>query len=231
MKAVDFTSVRVDDITDSLTIRIVRVNGTEAEVAAQNGILQIKAISGDTWESYIPFKIENGVITGYNWKNASAPFINAWDELIPYGDVTIHDGITAIGDNAFSSCNLTSVIIPNSVITIGNNAFLRNKLTNVIIPNRVISIGKYAFCLNNLTSVTIPNRVTYIGRDAFVGNRLTHIDIGNNVTVEGRKDFFYPWRGAAFSYNTFPSAYEENGRKSGFYNWNSIDGKWYKAGT
>ena len=42
-KQVKFASVKADDITDNLTIRITSVNGTDASTAAKNGVLQIKA--------------------------------------------------------------------------------------------------------------------------------------------------------------------------------------------
>ena len=43
-RSVNFSNVKVDDITDNLTIRIATVNGTPAETAAQNGVLQIQAM-------------------------------------------------------------------------------------------------------------------------------------------------------------------------------------------
>jgi len=61
--------------------------------------------------------------------------------------VTIEEGITSIGDYAFSGCSgLTSVIIPDSVTSIGYSAFSGcSGLTSVTIPDSVTSIGYSAF--------------------------------------------------------------------------------------
>ena len=63
-------------------------------------------------------------------------------------DVVIPQGVTFIGEYAFSSNSLTSVIIPDSVNSIGNDAFSENFLTSVIIPNSVTDIGDSAFAGN-----------------------------------------------------------------------------------
>ncbi len=59
----------------------------------------------------------------------------------------IPNGVTSIGDNAFSRCyNLTSIEIPNSVTSIGISAFSDcDYLTSIEIPNSVTSIENYAF--------------------------------------------------------------------------------------
>ena len=63
--------------------------------------------------------------------------------LVEYGGFTY--SVTSIGDNAFSSCDLTSIEIPNSVTSIGDYAFVYcSSLTSIQIPNSVTSIGEWA---------------------------------------------------------------------------------------
>ena len=61
--------------------------------------------------------------------------------------VSIQNGVTSIGDGAFSGCTgLTSVTIPNGVTSIGHAAFSGcTGLTSVTIPDIVASIGSAAF--------------------------------------------------------------------------------------
>ena len=108
--------------------------------------------------------------------------------------VTIPNSVTTIKEYAFSNCSsLTSVTIPNSVTTIGDNAFNGcSSLTSVTIPNSVTTIGWRAFngC-SSLTSVTIPNSVTIIGGSAFSGcNSLTSVTIPNSVAIIGDETFY-----------------------------------------
>ena len=108
--------------------------------------------------------------------------------------VTIGNGVTSIGENAFNGCTgLTSIEIPNSVTSIGDGAFDDcTGLTSVTIPNSVTSIGKDAFYgCTGLTSITIPNSVTSIGEEAFCGcTGLTSITIPNSVTSIGEWAFY-----------------------------------------
>ena len=82
----------------------------------------------------------------------------------------IPQGITAVGDSAFSFCHsLTSVTLPDSVTTIGDFAFSScDSLTGITLPDGVTSIGNSAFySCGSLTSAVIPDGVTSIGKDAF----------------------------------------------------------------
>ncbi len=108
-------------------------------------------------------------------------------------NVTIPNGVTTIGNSAFSSCQaLTNVTIPNSVTTIGDSAFLScQALKSVIIPNGVAVIEDYAFYYcTDLESVTISDGVTAIGEAAFwVCKSLTTVIIPDGVTTIGNLAF------------------------------------------
>ena len=124
------------------------------------------------------FVIENGELQKYKGQG---------------GDVVIPEGVTSIGDCAFSGCSsLTSVVIPDGVTSIGNDAFWGcSSLTSVVIPDSVTSIGSHAFhrC-ESLYSIVIPESVTSIGDWAFYGCKsLTRVVIPDSVTSIGKRAF------------------------------------------
>lgn len=101
-------------------------------------------------------------------------------------------GLTSIGESAFETCYLTTIVIPESVISIERYAFSGCiNLASITIPSSVTSIGSSAF--NNcgsLTSISLPSRVTSIGNNAFWGcSGLTNIKIPNSVTTIGEYAF------------------------------------------
>ncbi len=105
---------------------------------------------------------------------------------------TIHSNTRIIADYAFSYSYMNSVTIPNGVTHIGNNAFSScSNLTSIIIPNTVTSIGHYAFnYCSNLTSVTVGKGVTSIGIEAFLNCYAL-----NSVNIKDVK----AWCGISFS--------------------------------
>ncbi len=114
------------------------------------------------------------------------------DENTEIINLVIPDGVTGIGNCAFSGCSgLNSVSIPNSVTSINDYAFNNSGLTSITIPNSVTSIGKEAFgyCFD-LTSVTIPNSVTTIGEAAFSGCReLNYVSLPEDISVIRKQTF------------------------------------------
>lgn len=107
--------------------------------------------------------------------------------------MTIPNGVTNIGDRAFSDCfYLISVVIPDSVTNIGDGAFSNcQRLTDIILPNGITNIGKRVFanCIG-LTDITIPDNVASIGEMAFTYcTGLINMIIPNGVTSIGAAAF------------------------------------------
>ena len=91
----------------------------------------------------------SGTGTMENYTSAGAPWRDAGIKT-----VVIENGVTSIGNYAFSNCSgLPNVTIPEGVTSIGSYAFHNcSSLTYVTIPASVTSIGEAAF--NNCSSLT-----------------------------------------------------------------------------
>ena len=124
------------------------------------------------------FVIENGELLKYEGNDSK---------------VVIPNGVTSIGDNAFSDCSkLESIVIPDSVTSIGWSAFSHcEQLKTVNLPNSLTSIGQFAFYdCQMLESVTIPNGVTSIGQYAFENcKQLKTVNLPNSLTSIGPNAF------------------------------------------
>ena len=116
------------------------------------------------------------------------------DRMDDIEKVIIKDGVTAIGEGAFTFCgNIKSVIIGNGVKTIGEGAFdMCEALESVTIGKSVTDIGNNAFSsCYNLKSITIPDSVTRIGDFAFSEcDELKSATIGNGVKTIGKYAFY-----------------------------------------
>ena len=135
----------------------------------------------------------------YNsWLGGSAPW-----STYPIKEVIVEDGVTSIGQTAFSGCSsLASINIPNSVTTIYEYAFSGcNSLTSINIPNSVTAISSSAFSgCNSLTSINVEtDNPKYDSRDNCNGiietetNKLIigckNTNIPNSVTSIGGSAF------------------------------------------
>ena len=113
--------------------------------------------------------------TGGNAANLVYSGINS-----PLQNAKLPQGVTGLGEKAFSSCkSLKSILLPASLTSIGDYAFSECKaLTSINIPDGVTSIGGYAFYLcYSLPSIDIPDGLTNIGYATFSNcSSLTSID-------------------------------------------------------
>ena len=90
----------------------------------------------------------------------------------------------SIGQYAFSSTSLTTIVLPNGLTQIDQYAFSYcGLLTEIEIPSTLVTIGKYSFVgCNRLTELHLTDSVTWIGSYAFSGcNKLSEVTFGNSL--------------------------------------------------
>ncbi len=100
-----------------------------------------------------------GAMPDYGYTGGGSPSA-PWYPYEEYiSTVVIENGVTSIGNYAFSSCiSLTSITIPDGVTAIGNGAFSGcSALTSITIQNGVTSIGVFTFsgCSNLISIISV----------------------------------------------------------------------------
>lgn len=98
--------------------------------------------------------------------------------------------ITEIGDYAFNTKGITSVVIGGNVTTIGDHAFYNNQLTTAILSDSVVTVGLHAFAKNVLESIVIPDGVVTIADNAFRDNPIVEVTFGSSLTSIGLAAFY-----------------------------------------
>ncbi len=85
--------------------------------------------------------------------------------------------VTEISEEAFSTCRLGGLILPDSLETIGIGAFGYNDFEEIIIPGNVKTIadGGFEYC-SDLKTITLPASLTSIGASAFAGTVLKTVN-------------------------------------------------------
>ncbi len=126
----------------------------------------------------------NGKMGDYTW---GSPWSN--DAIT---NVTINNGVSNIGNCAFSQCRyLNKISIPNSVKKIGTRAFWQCKeIKSINFPNSIEEYGSEAFLVSGLTSIVIPSGKILAGAFSTCTS-LKKVVIGKNVMSIKRDAFEY----------------------------------------
>ena len=140
---------------------------------------------------------ENGVLTKYTGSDA---VVTVPDGVTAIGkeafyaksaitEIHLPTGITLIGDSAFRSCTgLTELQLPTGITSIGANAFRScTGLTEIVVPDSVETIGDNAFYdCSGLASLRLSQGLKTLGTNVFLRcNSLTEIEIPAGVESVG----------------------------------------------
>ena len=175
------------DVFNHLTVEEIRLHVPEGKIGAYKA-------ENVFWHYFIVMSDRGDLAGGLKWQMDATytltiinptpgspkpmPDFNNWDEQ-PWESfrreiqaVTIEDGVSSVGETAFSGCTeMKSVTLPKSVTTIREGAFSScTKLASVTLPAdaKLDTIGKDAFngCAA-LTSISLPKSTTTIEDRAF----------------------------------------------------------------
>ncbi|MDC7219001.1 MAG: leucine-rich repeat protein [Spirochaetales bacterium] len=163
-----------------------------------------------TWEPYGDFSytISGGEVTITNYSGSDTD-VEIPDEIFGYpvrvlesGDyssifensdtlvsVALPEGLTEIGDHAFSSCSsLDSLTLPEGLTEIGTSAFQGCKsLASIDFPESLTTLGYASFCnCSSLESVVLPDNLTSFADNVFHECfSLTSVSLPDGITELG----------------------------------------------
>ena len=105
--------------------------------------------------------------------------------------VVLSDSLTSITHGTFNGCTgLTTFNWPASLSHIGQSAFTSTNLSRVVIPDAVYYIGAYAFSNVPITALTLPNSLEWVSPHTFdYTSGMTYVEIPDSVRYVGEYGF------------------------------------------
>ena len=178
------TGILADAFYDcSYAVKVTLTAGIRTiEAGAFSHMQSLASIDVDSGNPY--FLSENGILF-----NKQKTAVIAYPPKKQGSSYALPSNVTEIKDYAFLGCEyLESITLPQGLTAIGYNAFGDSGLKIVTIPGSVETIGDYAFewCAD-LSEVVIETGVKYIGISAFVQcYNLESVSIPSTVVKMGR---------------------------------------------
>ena len=103
----------------------------------------------------------------YNYAKKTAPW---WDNFEKISLITVNEGVTSIGEWAFSYLMFArKIVLPDTLETIGTSAFYKClSVDEILVPDSVTSLGRAAFAYcQKMRSVSIPAGIDTIDKLTF----------------------------------------------------------------
>ena len=173
------------EVFNHLTLEEIRLHVPEGKIGAY--------LTANVWEDFIVMSDRGDLAGGLKWQmdatytltiinptpgspkpmpDFANPDEQPWESFrSEIQAVTIEDGVSSVGENAFVNCyKMTHVTLPKSVTTIRGAFAGCNKMTHVTLPadGKLQTIGNEAFSrCSALTSISLPKSTTTIEDRAF----------------------------------------------------------------
>lgn len=131
----------------------------------------------------IPKTVSNGVET-FSVTSIGESAFRSCGELV---SVTMPEGLTTIGKEAFYQSGIKTVSLPSTLSSMGTSAFREcRNLTGIVLPDELKEIKECAFYYcENLKTMTLGQNTTSIERDAFRGTSITSVVIPKSAKKIG----------------------------------------------
>ena len=165
----------------------------------------------------VSFVYQDGTLT-ISGTGEMADYEKYSDNETPYEDikrfvknVVVQEGVTRIGNDAFSYCSeLQSVTLPEGIVSIGDNAFSGTyALTSITLPESLETLGTYSFGGSFIESITVPSKVKEISDSCFMScDRLSSVTLPEGLEAIGNTAFGY---NSAITGITIPSTVKSIG--------------------
>lgn len=148
-------------------------------VTADNAATVIAGLEGGTRENpnVYMIKITDKTLTAEQLKEIGTAIETVANKSNYYAffslDLSSATEVTEIPEEAFSTCRLRGLILPDSLETIGTGAFGYNRFEEIVIPDNVKTIedGGFEYC-SILKTITLPASLVSIGFSAFASTVL-----------------------------------------------------------
>lgn len=140
------------------------------------------------------FAADDNIIVDGICYSSDMKTIVSWTEIFEGNTFTVPDGVTEIGERAFSyGCPIKEIVLADSVEKIGKEAFYRSGIESVTVTrnSRLAEIGENAFsACYALSVIFLPQNTVKIDDTAFTGcTSLTIINVWqDNIWQDSYKD-------------------------------------------
>ena len=185
-----------DSFTDGIVLREnTAVEEDEIELPDAESMLGSDGSSGMCGDNLTWTLDEEGTLTIFGTGTMADWDDSMWKHDTSIVAAVIEEGVTDVGNSAFSSCTaLQSVSLPSSIISIDSWAFsCCTGLQSIELPSGVTRIGAHAFSeCSGLQNITIPDGVAEIEDHTFSGcSGLQSITIPAGVKSIGGSAFYH----------------------------------------